>query len=160
MIVRIISGGQTGADRAAIDFAIEHNIPYSGWIPRGRKAEDGRLSEKYRLKEMPTDSYPKRTEMNIQDSDGTLIISHGKLTGGSALTRELAKRYKKPWIHLDMNKLSLSEASDILQAWMKKNQVNNLNVAGPRASKDPMIYETTFDVLESALAKKSTTVFD
>jgi hypothetical protein len=154
LIKKIISGGQTGADRAAIDFAIEYNIPHGGWIPKGRKAEDGRLPEKYQLKEMPTGSYSKRTEKNILDSDGTLIIAHGQLTGGSALTREFAKQLRKSWIHLDMKELSLSEASDMLQVWIKKNKVNVLNVAGPRESKDPMIYEATFALLESALAKE------
>jgi len=86
MLQKIISGGQTGADRAALDFAIGFDIPHGGWIPKGRKTEDGVLPDKYKLKEMPTASYPKRTEKNVLDSDGTLILSHGKLTGGSALT--------------------------------------------------------------------------
>ena len=77
MIKMIISGGQTGADRAALDVAIEHNFPHGGWIPKGRLTEDGPLPEKYLLKEMPTDSYPRRTEQNVIDSDGTLIISRG-----------------------------------------------------------------------------------
>ena len=72
MIIRIISGGQTGADRAALDFAIKHNIPYGGWVPKGRKTEDGTLPEKYHLQEMPTVQYANRTEKNILDSDGTL----------------------------------------------------------------------------------------
>ena len=83
MIKRIISGGQTGADRAALDFAIKMDLPHGGWIPKGRLAEDGPLPEKYQLQEMPTQNYPKRTEQNVIDSDGTLIITHGKLTGGS-----------------------------------------------------------------------------
>ena len=81
MIDKIISGGQTGADRAALDVAIELGIPHGGWVPKGRKTEAGRLPAKYQLKEMPTDSYPERTEQNVLDSDGTLIISHGSLTG-------------------------------------------------------------------------------
>lgn len=100
MITKIISGGQTGADQAALDFAIENDILHGGWIPKGRKTEDGVLSEKYRLEEMPTASYPKRTEKNILDSDGTIIFSCGKLTGGSALTWKLAKQHDKPWVRL------------------------------------------------------------
>ena len=96
MVKKIISGGQTGADRAALDVAMELGIEHGGWIPKGRKTENGRLPNKYQLKEMPTASYSKRTEQNIIDSHGTLIISHGKLTGGSALTRRLAKKHKKP----------------------------------------------------------------
>ena len=93
MIRRIISGGQTGADRAALDVAIKLDMPHGGWIPKGRKTEDGILPRKYHMQEMPTASYPKRTERNILDSDGTLILSRGKLTGGSALTRRLAKKH-------------------------------------------------------------------
>jgi hypothetical protein len=77
MIKKIISGGQTGADRAALDTAIKLGIPHGGWISKGRKAEDGPLPDKYQLQEMPTDSYPERTEQNVVDSEGTLIISHG-----------------------------------------------------------------------------------
>ena len=87
MIEKIISGGQTGADQAALDAAIKYNFPHGGWIPKGRKTEDGRLPDEYKLKEMSTDSYKERTEQNVIDSDGTVIISHGDLTGGSIRDR-------------------------------------------------------------------------
>jgi hypothetical protein len=86
MIKKIISGGQTGADQAALDAAIKWDIPHGGWVPKGRRTESGPLSNRYQLKEMPTDSYPSRTEQNVIDSDGTLIITHGELTGGSEYT--------------------------------------------------------------------------
>ena len=105
MVKRIISGGQTGADRAALDVAIILNIPQGGWVPKGRLAEDGPIHTKYQLQEMPTDSYKARTEQNVIDSDGTLIISHGELTGGSAYTRKMAMKHGKPWYHADLNKL-------------------------------------------------------
>jgi hypothetical protein len=149
MITKIISGGQTGADRAALDFAIKHNIPHGGWLPKGRKTEDGRLPDNYQLREMPTAEYSKRTEKNILDSDGTLIISHGLLSGGSALTRELAKKHKKPWIHIDMADLSLETAVHRLISWIERNTIKVLNVAGPRGSKDPLIYQATIDLLET-----------
>ena len=95
MITRIISGGQTGADRAALDVAIKLSIPHGGWIPKGRKTEDGTLPEQYQLQEMTTASYPKRTEQNVIDSDGTLIIARGKLTGGTDLTRQMTLKHKK-----------------------------------------------------------------
>jgi Circularly permutated YpsA SLOG family len=95
MLTKLMSGGQTGADQAALDFAIENDIPYSGWIPKGRMTESGPLPEKYHLEEMPTKSYPKRTEKNIIVSDGTLIVSHGTITGGTALTKKLAKTSKR-----------------------------------------------------------------
>jgi hypothetical protein len=82
-ITKIISGGQTSADQAVLDVAIKKGIPHGGWIPKVRLTEAGILPEKYQFKEMETGSYPKRTEQNVIDSDGTLIVSHGTLTGGS-----------------------------------------------------------------------------
>ena len=155
MIKKIISGGQTGADRAALDVAIKSDIPHGGWIPKGRKTEDGVLPDKYQLHEMPTTSYPKRTEQNILDSDGTLIVSHGKLNGGSALTRKLAKKHNCPCIHLDMNELSINDASSAVKAWIEENEIQILNVAGPRESKAPSIYNVTMKILEAFLLKDS-----
>lgn len=149
MLTKIISGGQTGADQAGLDAAIKHNIPHGGWIPNGRMTEEGPLSEKYNLQEMSTKSYPKRTEQNVIYSDGTLIISHGKLTDGSDLTGKMAEKHNKPWLHLDMGKMSLPYATRLLKSWIVDNGINVLNVAGPRASKDPKIYDMTMDVLES-----------
>jgi hypothetical protein len=146
---KIISGGQTGADRAALDFAIKQNLPHGGWVPKGRKAEDGIIHDKYHLQEMPTGHYSKRTEKNILDADGTLIISHGPLTGGSVLTRELAKQHKKPWIHLDLKSTACPDAARMIQEWIERNGIKVMNVAGPRASKDPMIYQAAMDVLDA-----------
>ena len=95
MLKKIISGGQTGADRAALDVAIKLSIPHGGWIPKGRLTEEGRLPQRYQLQEMPTESYPLRTEQNVIDSDGTLIVAHGKLTGGSDCTREMALKHNE-----------------------------------------------------------------
>jgi len=149
MIEKIVSGGQTGADRAALDVAIRAGIPHGGWIPKGRKTETGVLPDKYQLQEMSTASYTKRTEKNVLDSDGTLIVSHGRLNGGSALTKKLAEKHKHPYIHLDMNKLSVNDAVDALRAWIENNEIQILNVAGPRASKDPDVYNVTAKVLET-----------
>mgnify|MGYP001369147878 CR=1 FL=1 len=150
-IEKIISGGQTGADRAALDFAIDHNIPYGGWLPKGRITEDGTLSYRYHLQEMPTEDYSKRTEKNVLDSDGTVIVSNGFLTGGSAVTREFAMEHKKPWIHLDLKELSMNEAADKMIAWLTENEIRVLNVAGPRAGKDPSIYDIVWRLLKAAL---------
>ena len=151
MLTKIISGGQTGVDQAGLDVAIALNIPHGGWIPKGRLTEDGPLPEKYHLQEMTTKSYPKRTEKNILDSDATVIISHGNLTGGSALTKKLAQQHSKPWLHLDMDKMSVPYASRLLKTWVTDNGIKVLNVAGPRGSGDPKIYAVAFQVLESAL---------
>jgi hypothetical protein len=151
MIQKIVSGGQTGADRAALDFAIKHGIPHGGWIPKGRKAEDGTLPEKYHLQEMPTGSYSKRTEKNVIDSDGTLIVSHGLLTGGSARTREFAKQHRKPWIHIELQATLYPDAARMIREWVGRNGIKVMNVAGPRASKDPKIYQVTVDLLKATI---------
>ena len=151
MIKTIISGGQTGADRAALDVALNFNIPHGGWIPKGRKTENGHLPDKYRLQEMPTDGYPARTEKNVLEADGTLIISHGKLSGGSALTRKMAMKHGKPWYHADLNKLPTFQAAMIIDDWISTNGIKVLNVAGPRDSEDPSIYGLVTVILELVL---------
>ena len=153
MITKIISGGQTGADRAALDFAIKTDIPYGGWVPKGRKTEDGTLPEKYLLQEMPTGEYSARTEQNILDSDGTLIVSHGFLTGGSALTREFAIQHRKPCLHIDLEATSYSESARSIRGWIGRNGINIMNVAGARESKDPTIYQAVMELLEATLHK-------
>ena len=149
MLKKIISGAQSGADRAALDFAIKMEIPHGGWIPKGRLAEDGPLPSKYNLKEMRTKSYPKRTEKNVVDSDGTLIVSHGKLTGGSQYTMDMAILHGKPWLHINLNEASTLEAAQKVIDWVLNNEIETLNVAGPRASKDPKIYRAVFELLET-----------
>jgi Circularly permutated YpsA SLOG family len=153
MIQKIISGGQTGADRAGLDVAIELGIPHGGWIPKGRKTEDGTLPEKYHLREMPTSSYPKRTEQNIVDSDGTIVFSYGPLSGGSALTARLSKKHGKPLLYIDLDKIDIESAAKDLRGWLSSHRIKRLNVAGSRASKSPDIYKSTFGIL--ALALKS-----
>ncbi len=151
IIEKIISGGQTGADRAALDFAIENKIPHGGWVPRGRRSEDGKIPEKYGLKEAPTPEYDRRTELNACHSDGTLIISHGKLQGGSALTRRMAEKYSRPLLHIDLSATIESEAALSVVRWMRQNRVKILNVAGARASRDPDIYGATRSLLSAVL---------
>jgi hypothetical protein len=100
---------------------------------------------------MPTGSYTKRTEKNIIDSDGTLIVSHGLLTGGSALTPELARQHRKPWIHIDLEITPFPEAASMIREWIRHNSIKVMNVAGPRASKDPKIYQAVKELLEATL---------
>ncbi|MFC1882483.1 putative molybdenum carrier protein [Thermodesulfobacteriota bacterium] len=139
MIEKIISGGQTGADRAALDVALKLGIPHGGWIPKGRKTEKGPLPERYRLKEMPTDSYEARTEKNVQDSDGTLIIARGKLTGGSDYTRKMTLKHKKQLLGIDLSLVGHYDAGSLAASWIRLQHVEVLNVAGPRASEDRQI---------------------
>ena len=148
MIEKIISGGQTGADRAALDVAIKLGIPHGGWIPKGRITEEGPLPERYRMQEMPTESDSDRTEKNVSDSDGTLIICRGQPTGGSDYTREMALKHKKQLLHVDLNQTSSFDAASLISSWIKLYQIKTLNVAGPSASKDPNVYVDVFRILE------------
>ena len=147
MLRKIISGGQTGVDRAALDAAIEAGIDHGGWIPKGRLTEDGPLPEKYNLKEMPSSSYPKRTEQNVIDSDGTLVFSRGKLTGGSLLTQKMAMDHDKHVLHMDLEHIDLFGIGRKIIRWLQKHDVEVLNVAGPRSSKDPKLYKQIFMLL-------------
>jgi len=154
MIKKIVSGGQTGADRAALDAAIRLGIPHGGWVPKGRRAEDGRIPARYHMREMPTADYAGRTEQNVLDSDGTVIVSRGALDGGSALTEALAEQHGRPHLHLDMDKLPVREAADALKRWIEDNAIRILNVAGPRESRDPDIYRVTAAVLEAFFSEE------
>jgi hypothetical protein len=151
MLKKIISGGQTGADRAAIDLAIKLGIPHGGWIPKGRKTESGPLPLKYRLREMDTADYPNRTKLNIQDSHGTVILSRGRLTKGSELTLVFANIAQKPNCHIDLADNDSFEAAIILHSFILENQIEILNVAGPRASLDPGIYFDVKSILEAVV---------
>lgn len=151
MLKKIISGGQTGADRAALDLAIKFNISHGGWIAKGRKTESGPLPLIYDLKEMHTFDYPGRTKQNILDSNGTVIISRGDLTGGSKLTLSFSRTTGRPNCHIDLLKLDSFEAAIILQSFILENQIFTLNVAGPRASNDPDIYFEVKSLLEAML---------
>lgn len=157
MLKKIISGCQTGADIAAIDAAIDNGFPYGGWVPKGRRTEAGPLPLTYAVCEMPTRGYPKRTEQNILDADGTVICSHGRLSGGSALTRRIAKRQNKPWLHLDLADLTADLAANKLAEWIDRHGIEVLNVAGQSASKNERIHAATFAVIESLLRRHTTT---
>ena len=137
---KIISGGQTGVDRAALDIALKLGIPCGGWCPKGRKAEDGEIDLKYPLKETDSPSYPVRTRKNVKDSDGTLVLTWGSPTGGTFDTIESAKKFKKPHLVVDLSESSSSDVKKVLE-WGRTNNVRVLNVAGPRESKAPGIYD-------------------
>jgi hypothetical protein len=149
--ITIVSGGQMGADRAALDFAIAFGIAHGGWCPRGRLAEDGPLPPRYRLRETPSQNYAQRTEWNVHDSDATVLFTLAvQLQGGTALTRELAERLGKPWLHLvggDAGRASVPEAADRLAAFLAEHQVQTLNIAGPRASQEPGVADFVGQVL-------------
>jgi hypothetical protein len=146
--IKIVSGGQTGADRAALDWALAHNMECGGWCPKGRKADDGPIDPKYPLKETPSASYIQRTEWNVRDSDATVLFSiEPTLTGGSKKTVEFARKHNKPWLHLCARDKSVAEK---LKAFVEEHGVKILNVAGPRASKEPEVGEFVMRTLEEA----------
>jgi hypothetical protein len=142
----IFSGGQTGADRAALDWAINNNIPHGGWCPLGRKAEDGPLDPKYKLKDTPTEVELERTQWNVRDSDATVVFTLGpKASGGSQKALSTAKKLKKPCLHLHRGILAVGEK---LAFFIDKHGIRRLNVAGSRESKEPGIYDWVNDALE------------
>ncbi len=156
-LAKIVSGGQTGADREALDWALAHGLPHGGWCPRGRKAEDGTIARHYRLTETPGDSYAQRTELNVRDSEGTAILSLSRtLTGGSRKTAELARQYGKPWLHLSKEaEASRGDAAKRLRGFVREHHIRVLNVAGPRASTEPDIGRFVRETLDLAFEVSS-----
>jgi hypothetical protein len=150
-IKKIISGGQTGADQAALDVAIEMGVPHGGWVPLGRMTEKGRLPSRYKMQEINAIDYDQRTELNIVDSDGTLLFGKGSLKGGSALTKKLAKKHLKPCLHVDLEIVSPYRAVEIIKSWLEVRKIEVLNVAGPRKSEYPEIYDHVTEILKSVL---------
>ncbi|HZL89701.1 MAG TPA: putative molybdenum carrier protein [Pirellulaceae bacterium] len=148
-LARIVSGGQTGVDRAALDAAIALEIPHGGWCPRGRLAEDGPIDARYELSETEQTDYRFRTECNVVDSDGTLLIYHRHLTGGTGLTYELTQRYQRPCFLVDVAKrVSLP----LILGWLKEHFIETLNVAGPRESTQRGIYRRSYRLMSELLA--------
>lgn len=147
---KIISGGQTGADRAALDWAIDHGVQHAGWCPAGRKAEDGPLAPRYQLMETESARYRARTVRNVRDSDATLVTNLGLLEGGSLETLRIAERHVKPVRVVQLDHALSQDAIDELHLWLADAQFDTLNVAGPRESKRPGIYRATYDLLNQA----------
>jgi len=139
MLRKIISGGQTGVDRAALEVALQLGLDCGGWCPRGRRAEDGPIHERYPLQETSWHGYPQRTRYNVRDSDATLILTHGPVDGGTALTVRLAEKLIKPYLVVDLNCDEVT-TQDVAR-WLTSTKIVVLNVAGPRESSQPGIYD-------------------
>lgn len=151
---KVISGGQTGADRAALDAATELGILTGGWIPKGRRAEDGEIPGRYSsLRECESADYSHRTRLNVSDSDATLIISRGPLFGGSLLTQEAAKELGKPFLHIDLESQVNQPGLSVARRWLVESRCEILNIAGPRASSDPQIYDLAKEFIKTLLNK-------
>ncbi len=149
MRVTVVSGGQAGVDRAALDVALDLGLPCGGWCPKGRLAEDGPIDRRYPLRETPSDEYAQRTEWNVRDSDGTLVLTRGAVTGGTAYTVDVAARLRKPSLVIDVE--HPSPVAEVIR-WLQDHHVRVLNVAGPRESKAPGIYETSARFLRDCLS--------
>ena len=148
---RIVSGGQTGVDRAALDVAIALGIQHGGWCPAGRLSEDGSIPSRYQLDEMDATDYPARTEQNVVDSDATLILYEGRLKGGTLLTRRICQRLDKPHLCLRFDDSQAREVS----RWLAELKPQTLNIAGPRESTSPGIFDRSMQFLLAVLASQS-----
>lgn len=148
---KIISGGQTGVDRGALDAAILLEIEHGGWCPRGRLAEDGRIPNSYQLEETKSADYPTRTERNVLDSDGTLILYRGQLSGGTFLTYRLAEQHDRPCLTVDLDSpISMTK----FRKWLSNHKIKMLNVAGPRESQSHGIGQAAYEYLIKILKKQ------
>jgi predicted Rossmann-fold nucleotide-binding protein len=147
---RIISGGQTGVDRAGLDAAMEVGIPAGGWCPEGRLAEDGRIPDRYPVSELESREYGTRTEQNVVDSDATLVLNMGKLSEGTLLTVQMARRHGKPVLVVQLEN---DADPKTVSSWAGAQGVGVLNVAGPRESKRPGVYELALEFMRRLLAE-------
>jgi hypothetical protein len=149
-MLKIVSGGQTGVDRTALDLAIEMGIDYGGWCPLGRRAEDGVIPQRYQLNETDSRNYAVRTRQNIIDSDGTLVFFSGTPTGGTALTIGLAKKKSKHLLCVDVDGDADGLGKEIAN-WVRANSLTVLNVAGPRLSSSPELPDRMRPILKRAI---------
>jgi hypothetical protein len=153
VLTKIVAGGQTGVDRAALDAALAVGFPYGGRCPWDREAEDGVISEKYPLEPVACGGYRQRTLKNVQDSDGTAILFNQSLTGATKLTRDLCIREKKPFIVLDAVQISTERATSAVLRFIEENEIEILNVGGPRASGWPEGYQFALAVVGGVIAQ-------
>ncbi|MBX3439078.1 MAG: putative molybdenum carrier protein [Planctomycetaceae bacterium] len=149
-IIRIVSGGQTGVDRAALEVALQLGLPCGGWCPRGRRAEDGRIPDRFPLTEASSDRYDVRTRLNVEESDGTLVLTMGDPVGGTALTVATAERVGKPLLVLD---LDIQPRPDLVREWLSLHSIGTLNIAGPRESTSPGIGRLAAEFLTEVLSE-------
>jgi hypothetical protein len=147
-IHKVVSGGQTGVDRAALDWAIAQGIEHNGWCPAGRRAEDGVIPERYSLRQTPSRDYRQRTKWNVRDSDATLIITPSpELTGGSLFTQECARNLSRPYLHVS----PCTMWRERIRTFLETNSIRILNVAGPRGSSAKNIETFVHEVLDEVL---------
>ena len=137
----VISGGQTGVDRGAHDAALGLGVPCGGWCPAGRLAEDGVIPARYPVSELRGAGYDERTRKNVENSDGTLIITFGHASGGTARTIEVCQKLGRPHLIVDAASITFAEAVWRAVRFVREEDIRGLNVAGPRASGEPRGYD-------------------
>ncbi|MGZ8942799.1 MAG: putative molybdenum carrier protein [Methylobacter sp.] len=150
--IQIISGGQTGVDRAALDAALETGTGCGGWCPEGRLAKDGTIPLHYPLSELKGAGYKERTLQNVIDSDGTVLIYFGMPTGGTEQTLLFCLELDKPYLLIDASGLSPEQAAERILEFVTGNSITVLNVAGPRASAEPLAYDYAYQTLSLFLS--------
>lgn len=171
-MAKVISGAQTGSDRGALDAAMKLGIPHGGFVPKGRRAEDGRIPDRYRVEELLTGSYPARTRRNVVESDGTIVFTVGAAERGSALTIAICRELGKPHFVVDLRGLASEEGKtpidvyvdggktlelspsflDAILSWITRSSIRTLNVAGNRESVSPGIQVQVRDILVKVLS--------
>ena len=148
----LVTGGQTGVDRATLDMALALFLPVRGWCPKGRLAEDGTIPAIYPLQETTSAEYAVRTEWNVRDSDATMILAYGSLEGGTKLTADLTQKYNRPVLVLNAMTFNQRDV-DRFHQWIRDKHIRILNVAGPRESANPgVIYQRAQEVLKQLLS--------
>ena len=153
--MKIVSGAQTGVDRAALDAALESHAEVGGWCPEGRLSEDGTIPEMYPVTELPNSGYRQRTKQNVIDSEGTVIIYFGYPTGGTEQTISFCIKERKPYVLIDAEEFSIERASRKISKFVSEYSVSIMNVAGPRASGEPRAYEYARKVIKNVLQSNS-----
>ena len=153
--MKIISGGQTGVDRAGLDVALKNGIDCGGWSPTGRLDEVGRIPDRYPLKELEHGGFIERTLQNVKDSEGTVIIYSGKLSGGTEQTVRFCVEQQRPYELIDASKISIEKAARSIASLVRKHKIKILNVAGPRQSEWPEGYDYAYRALDVFLARCS-----
>ena len=154
LIARIVSGGQTGVDRAALDWARRRGVDHGGWCPKGRLAADGPLADDYHLKETESAGYRQRTKLNVRDSDATLVFNTGVLDGGTLQTVRFCQVLSKPYLVVQLDEEAAERVSPCVRQWLEQGGVSILNVAGPREEKRPGIYSRVGAVLDGCFAPR------
>ena len=155
MIKKIISGGQPGVERAALDAALKLNIPHGGWTYKTRRTYEGILPEKYSVKESADISFSDRIEKNVIDSDATAILTHGSLTIGLKMVKDFAEKHNRPYLHVDLNENPLNLASALIRKWMINNQLETLYFTGSKTTGGTNITQEVIQIIEGICRMES-----